>query len=216
MTTCFQVTSLTLGQLQANCYLVTCCKTKKTLIIDPGDAPEYIVKVIIEKELKPELILATHGHFDHLMGATYLKLTLDIPLALHQKDEFLLKSIRTSAKHFLGMEADPPSKVDFYPEDKSEILIGAGKLRVLETSGHTPGSICLYYRQDALLFCGDLLFKGGGVGRTDFSYSDENKLRASLVKIMALPDRTVVYPGHGELTTISSERKNLKNYLNSF
>lgn len=200
-----EVVSLIVGQMQENCYLVFDNKSLETLIIDPGDDADYVERIIGDKKLIPVQIIATHGHFDHIMAVTELKLAYNIPFCIHQDDEFLVKNMKSSAKHFLGIETDPPPIIDEFLNPKSKIKIGDNYLKTIESPGHTPGSCCLYSKEENILFTGDLLFARGGVGRTDFSYSDTGKLKKSLKKIFKLPPETQILPGHGRSSTLLEE-----------
>lgn len=201
-----KVETLVLGPLATNCYLVWDEKTKEAVIIDPADEGTFIIQKILDLKLKPRLILATHGHFDHVLAATELKLAFRIPFWLHQADLFLLQRTQKTTKHFTGLQADLPPQVDKFLKEGDEITFGKEKLRVIETPGHTPGSISLYAPR--ILFSGDTLF-AGGVGRTDFSYASQEKIIASIKeKLFRLLDKTVVYPGHGVTTTINNEKAN--------
>lgn len=201
----FKIITLVVGQMQENCYLVFDSETLKTIIIDPGDDADYIERIIADNRLVPQLIIATHGHFDHIMAVTELKLAYNIPFKIHKNDEFLVKNMQNSAKHFLGVVADPPPIIDAFLNPKSGIKIGSIKLEIIETPGHTPGSCCFYSKKENILFTGDLLFAVGGVGRTDFSYSETKLLEESLKKIFKLPSETTIYPGHGGSSTLKEE-----------
>lgn len=208
----FDIVTLQVGQLQTNCYLVIDKKSNKALIIDPGDDADYIERIIADRNCKPVKIIATHGHFDHILAVTELKLAYKIPFLIHKKDEFLVGRMQDSAIHFLGISVDPPPPIDGFITQKV-ITIGESKLQVIETPGHTPGSICLYSKNDNVLIVGDLIFADGGVGRTDFSYSDHEELKNSLAKIFKLPPETKILPGHGVSSTISQESKFHENNL---
>ena len=200
-----EIISLIVGQLQTNCYLVVGGKTNKALIIDPGDDADYIERIISDRKLKPVKIVATHGHFDHILAVTELKLAYKIPFFIHKNDEFLVKELQSSVRYFLGIAADPPPNIDGYLQEKDYIMIGESTLLVLEAPGHTPGGICLYSKRDKILFTGDLLFADGGIGRTDFLYSNPAMLNTSLKKIFQLNLLTTVYSGHGRATTLKVE-----------
>lgn len=191
---------LPVGQLQTNCYLVFDRSLGEGLIIDPGDDADYIMRVISDEKAKPQKILATHGHFDHILAATELRLAYAIPFLVHPKDEFLVKNAQRSAEHFLTTEEIlPPPPIDEFLKEGQKIPFGNYELQVLETPGHTPGSVCFYLSRlggGTALFCGDTVFKNG-VGRTDFSYSSLSDLEKSLQKIFYLPPSTILYPGHG-------------------
>ncbi len=185
-----QAKRLVVGSMATNCYLVG------DSIIDPGDDAEYIMA----HQKKPSLVVATHGHFDHVMAAWAICLAYRIPFALHGADEFLLSRMQESAKHFLHLGAvDPPPKITRYLRDGEKI----GDLTVFHTPGHTPGSICLV--GEGVIFTGDTIFAGGAVGRTDFSYSSLADLKKSLQKIFSLPSDTAILPGHGTETSVGAE-----------
>lgn len=198
--------TLVLGQLETNCYLAWDEKTHDAIIIDPADDGTFIIQKILDLKLRPKLILATHGHFDHILAATELKLAFNLPFLMSQADLFLLNRTENTAQHFLGIKVDPPPIVDKHLKEGDLVTFGSEKLKVIETPGHTPGSICLYTK--GFLFSGDTLFQAG-IGRTDFAYSSHTKLIESLQKIFRLPEITAVLPGHKEATTIKDEKINI-------
>lgn len=204
-----KIKRLIVGQLATNCYLVFDEKTRESLIIDPGDDGDYIIRRISDLRLQPKMILATHGHFDHILAVTELKLAYNIPFLIHQKDLFLIKTAPQSAKHWLGINVDPVILPDRFIEEKDSVSMGQEELTVLETPGHTPGSLCLMGL--GILFSGDTLF-AQGVGRTDFSYSSKEDLQKSLKKIFKLADNVIVYPGHGEETIIKEAKPRHSGY----
>jgi hydroxyacylglutathione hydrolase len=179
---------LTVGQMAANCYLVQDRASGEILIIDPGEDANYIAEHVMRLQGKPVAVLATHGHFDHILGARELQLTFDIPFRIHTKDTFLVARMQETAAHFLGRTViESPPVVDSTFSDMEKILLGESELMVLETPGHTPGST---------------IFAQGGVGRTDFSYSEPLKLSVSLDRILEHPSQMRLLPGHGEETTV--------------
>lgn len=194
---------LPVGQLQANCFLVFDGESRETLIIDPGDDADYISDTVSRHQLIPKQIIATHGHFDHIMAAAEISLMYQIPFFIHQKDEFLVKRLPQSVKHFLNIDSSVLTpKISGYIKQGSLITVADRTLSVLETPGHTPGSVSLYYQQEDLALVGDLLFADGSVGRSDFAYGDEQKLEASVKKIFSLPPHTSLFCGHGRQTTV--------------
>lgn len=197
-----QIQALTVGQLQTNCYLVSDEGTREGIIIDPGDDAELIIQKLLDEKIKPEAIIATHGHFDHVLAALEVKLAFGIPFCLHKNDLPILKRMQVSARHFLGVKVGPPTSVDIFLKEKDKITFGRESFGILETPGHTPGGISLYSRPNKMVLVGDTLFSQGEVGRTDFSYASVSDLKTSIKKILKLPPETVIYTGHGEATTI--------------
>ncbi len=207
MTSQVEIITLIVGQMQENCYLVYDSKSLDTVIIDPGDDADYIERIIADNKLIPRCIISTHGHFDHIMAVTELKLAYNIPFLIHKNDEFLVKDMQSSAKYFLRITTDPPPQIDEYLNENKLLTINNQQLTIIHTPGHTPGSCCFYLRKEAILFTGDLVFADGGVGRTDFSYSDIEKSKKSIKKIFSLPPKTQILPGHGRSSTLVEESK---------
>ena len=224
-----------LGQLETNCYLVYDENCLEGIVIDPGDEGDFVSQKILDLGIDIQSIIATHGHFDHVLAALELKLNFNIPLLMHKADLPILVRMQESARHFIGLKVDPPAQVDQFLKEGDLIKFGKEKLEVIETPGHTPGSICLYGQQTLqtsgknchaefisaskilnqvqddkremmpVVFSGDTLFCRG-VGRTDFPYSSAKQLIGSLKsKLFVLPANTCVCPGHGEETTIREE-----------
>ncbi len=191
-----------LGQMGANCYLLI--DEDKCLIIDPADEANFILEQIQRKKLKPLAMLATHGHFDHVMATGEIQLSFKIPLYICDKDLFLIKRLNKTAEHFLGYN---PGVVEptIIKSLKADTKFDDFNFQFIATPGHTPGSVSFYLPQNKVLFSGDTLFKAG-IGRYDFSYSSKSDLDNSLKKLFKLPEDTLVYPGHGEETNIKDER----------
>lgn len=192
------------GQLETNCYFVVDGKNN-CLIIDPGDEGSFLLEEIQRNRLKPAAILATHGHFDHLMAIGEIQQSFDVPFYINQKDQFLVNRIEETAQYFLGYKPVilPIRRINYFQSDF--LNIESWSLKIFHTPGHTPGSSCFYLEKEKLLFTGDTLFNKG-IGRYDFSYSNKKDLIDSLKKIIKLPDDIKVYPGHGELTIIKKAR----------
>jgi glyoxylase-like metal-dependent hydrolase (beta-lactamase superfamily II) len=192
--------------MQENCYIVASPDTHECIIIDPGDDATYISEKILGLQFTPVGIIATHGHFDHVMGALELQLVFSVPFMMHANDEFLLDRMNETAAHFLGHSvAEQRPQISRTIAEGMTVQVGSSSVQVLETPGHTPGSICLYSPTDAIVFVGDVLFKGGAIGRTDFSYGRPLTLRDSVDRLLKLPPDTLVYPGHGDTTTLGEE-----------
>jgi len=198
-----KIIRFSLGQLQANCYLLT--EEEQCLIIDPADEASFILEEIQRRKLKLIGMLATHGHFDHVMAAGEIQLSIRVPLYIFREDLFLVKRLKETAKYFLGYEpyVVEPTIIKYLKEETFHVIRFA--FRVLHTPGHTPGGCCIYFPEEKIVFTGDTLFKGA-VGRYDFSYSDKLGLKKSLKRLLKLPKDTIVYPGHGEQTSMSGEK----------
>lgn len=168
------------GGLETNCYILKAGQSG--IIIDPGADPSRIIKKI--KDLKIDLILATHNHFDHLTALRQVKEKTQAQAAIHPLDW--------------------TEGFDRKLSDGEKILLGREEILVIHTPGHTPGGCCFLVGGD--LFSGDTLFPGGP-GNTAFPGGDEQAIYESIrEKLMVLPDDTKVHPGHGPSTTIGAER----------
>jgi hydroxyacylglutathione hydrolase len=204
---------LVLGELQTNCYLVWDENSKEAVVIDAADDGIIISEEIEKRGLKLKYILATHGHFDHNLGVLDLKLIYNVPYCASDNDLFLLKRQQETAKYFLKKEIKTPNlkKIDINLDKENEVIFGEQVFEIVETPGHTPGSVCFYNKENKFLFSGDTLFKDCR-GRTDFEYGSTENIFKSLKKIMKLPQNTVVLSGHGKETTIGNEKSkyNLK------
>ena len=201
------------GTLQSNTYIIT--DQDKTMIIDAGDDAQFIISKLSKENLHPQFIISTHGHFDHNLAVYELILTYKAKFMINKNDEFLLKQMKYSAKYFTGNNSVlSPQKIDRNLKNNDNIKVGNLKFNIIETPGHTPGSICLYEKKSKVLFTGDLIFKDGNIGRYDFSYSDKKCIMNSIRKILILPDETTIYPGHGDPTSIGYEKIMLNELIN--
>ncbi len=197
---------LPVGPLQCNCSIIGDESTREAIVIDPGDDIEDVQALLRKHNLTVKQIVITHAHIDHVGGAMKLRATTGAPILLNQNDYALLKMLDVQAA-WIGVA--PPEKVEIDQSIGQADSIGAGSLKasVLHTPGHTEGSICLYFPAEQKLIAGDTLF-AGSIGRTDLPGGSFDKIIRSLHdKVLALPDDTVVVPGHGPLTTIGDERE---------
>ncbi len=205
------VRTLTFNPLSENCYLLTEEEGLRTFIIDPGCSTlkEFadLKRVIDENHLIPDRILLTHTHFDHAMGAEQVENAYAISTYAHYLDEDLLVKMQHYLS-FFGFEQKTKSvHLAGYVEDGDELRLGGTTIRVIHVPGHTHGGVAFYSPENKMIFTGDTLFCGS-VGRTDFAEGSAVELSDSLRRLMALPPETVVYPGHGNTTTIAFEQKN--------
>lgn len=195
-----------LGELRANCYLVI--QNDKCIIIDPADSAYFILESIQRKNLKLIAMLATHGHFDHVMAVGEVQLSFRVPLYIFEEDIFLLKRTNETAKFFLGHDSHVIEPQIILKLKEGKNIIDGFEFETIKTPGHTPGGCCFFMKKEGIIFTGDTLFKDG-IGRYDFSYSNKKDLDLSLKKLCNLPEETSVYPGHGVSTTIGEEKKEL-------
>jgi glyoxylase-like metal-dependent hydrolase (beta-lactamase superfamily II) len=204
-----QVHSFTFSPVQENTYVVynesgLCC------IIDPGcyfASEEIGLKDFIEKNsLKPVLLLNTHCHLDHIFGNRYVHRTWGLQLHLHPAEKIVLDHGPQSGQAW-GLPFDNYDGELIYVSEGEKVALGNDEFDVLLTPGHSPGSICFYNKAQQFLIGGDVLFKGS-IGRTDLPGGDFATLEKSIkTQLYPLPDEVVVYPGHGEPTTIGEEKR---------
>ena len=193
------------GPLQCNCSVVGDEHTKEAIVIDPGDDIADVMAAVQRHGLTVKQIVVTHAHIDHVGGAMQLKRLTGAPILLNQNDYALLKMLDVQAS-WIGMKAPENVTIDGSIGTGDKVSAGGLVADVLHTPGHTEGSICLYFAPEKKLIAGDTLF-AGSIGRTDLPGGSYDKIMRSLHgPVLALPDETVVVPGHGPLTTIGEER----------
>ncbi|OGS21393.1 MAG: hypothetical protein A2252_05425 [Elusimicrobia bacterium RIFOXYA2_FULL_39_19] len=196
-----RIKTIVVGPIQTNCYLLVCEKTKKCLIIDPGDEPRSIINEITKINLQPAGIINTHGHYDHIGANQPLKDKYKIPVSIHEKDASALTNPEESLSFFTGITSigTAPEKI---LHDGDEIDFCSNKLKVIHTPGHTPGSICVV--SDGFIFTGDTLFCQS-IGRVDLPGGCEEQIMNSLEKLKKLPKELIIYPGHENACTLAGE-----------
>jgi hydroxyacylglutathione hydrolase len=197
---------LPVGPLQCNCSVIGDEITRDGMVIDPGDDIEDVLEIIRRHNLRIKQIVITHAHIDHVGGAMKLRAATGAPILLNQNDYALLKLLDLQAT-WVGMASPGEVKIDQSIGPSDTVKAGSLTADVLHTPGHTKGSICLYFSAEKRLIAGDTLF-AGSIGRTDLPGGSYEKIINSLhEQVLALPDDTVVVPGHGSLTTIGEERQ---------
>lgn len=196
---------LPVGVLQCNCSIVGDEQSHEAMVIDPGDQIEEILAILRQENLSLKYIVVTHAHIDHIGGAMKLKAATGAPILLNQNDLALMKMLDVQAT-WVGMRPPGQVQVDESVADGQSLKIGNINSTVIETPGHTEGSICILFPQEKKLIAGDTLF-AGSIGRTDLPGGSFDKIMRSLrTRLLALPDDTEVVPGHGPLTSIGEER----------
>jgi len=195
------------GPLQCNCSVVGDEGTREAMVIDPGDEINAIMALVQKHGLAVKQIVITHAHIDHVGGAMKLRQLTGAPILLNQNDYALLKMLDVQAA-WVGMAAPAKVEIDQALAEGDKLRAGALEASILHTPGHTEGSVCLYFPAQRKLIAGDTLF-AGSIGRTDLPGGSFQKIMSSLhQRVLALPDETIVVPGHGPLTTIGDEREN--------
>ena len=197
------IEKVVVGPFATNCYIVADESTKEGIIIDPGDEAKKILKRVNELGLDIKLILLTHGHIDHAGALKEVKEATNAEVAVHI-DDANFERYRSSCL-VLGLFYPHPPAPDRLLKDGDTLDIAGMRFEVLHTPGHTAGGICLL--RDGVVFSGDTLFNYG-IGRSDLLGGNHSQLLESIrSRLLVLDDDTVVYPGHGDGTTIAAERK---------
>jgi len=193
------------GPLHCNCSIIGDEATREAMVIDPGDDIEDVLTLLRKHNLQVKQIVITHAHIDHVGGSMKLRAATGAPILLNQNDYALLKMLDVQAA-WIGMEDPGRVEIDHSIGQGDTVRAGLLTANVIHTPGHTEGSVCLYFPAEKKLIAGDTLFSGS-IGRTDLPGGSMQKIINSLhEKVLALPDETLVVPGHGPLTTIGKER----------
>ncbi len=192
------------GQVQTNCYVVMNEENKECFIIDPGASAKQLAERIRKDELKPTAIILTHGHFDHAGAAEELAKEFDVKIYAQEAEKDTLQNPNKNVSCMVGESKSYP--VDVLLKDGQEIELAGFLIKAFHTPGHTEGGCCYYLKEEGVLFSGDTLF-AQTVGRTDLPGGSMSQIVRSIKeKLMILPDDTTIYPGHGDPTTIETER----------
>ena len=197
---------LPVGLLQCNCSIFGDEQTREAIVVDPGDEIENVTRVLAKHQLKVKAIVITHAHIDHVAGAHKLRELTGAPVYLNQRDQELLNALDMQAR-WLGVETPPQTQVDSPAQDGVVLHLGPAEFQVLETPGHTQGSLCLWIPQENKLIAGDTVFRDS-IGRTDLPGGNTRQLLSSIkTRLLDLPEDAIVIPGHGANTTIGREKE---------
>lgn len=194
-----------------NTFIVWDEDSKEAMIVDPGcsnrDEESKFESFILTNKLIAKYLVNTHCHIDHIIGCKFVVEKFNSFYLIPKEDEPLLQNGKTQASMF-GINLDAPPKPDDYLTEEKTLLLGRTAPKLLFTPGHTPGEFCIYFSEEKICLTGDVLFEGS-VGRTDLWGADFETLMNSIkLKLYTLPDDVVIYPGHGETSTIGEEKKN--------
>lgn len=194
-----KIKTFTKGIFQVNSYLVL--NQKEAIVIDPFTSEEILKEI---KEHKVKYIFLTHGHIDHILAVNEIKEKTNAQIAIHKDDLKLLNDKKENLAEEFDFKLEEV-KPDLILEDNQTFNFEDREIKIIHTPGHTQGSICLFIKN--VLFSGDTLFKEG-IGRTDLPGGNYDKEIDSIKKLLKLPKETLVFPGHGERTTIKHELDN--------
>lgn len=199
--------TLAVTAFQQNCTLISCARTRRAVVVDPGGDAGRILDLIRRLDLIPEAILLTHGHLDHVGASGELAPALGIPiLGPHRDDAFLIHALPAQCEMF-GFQPVTPFEPDRWLDDGDEIGCGDLRLSVIHCPGHTPGHLVFFEPSARFAQVGDVIFRGA-IGRTDFPRGDHCTLIRSIRdKLFALGDDVRFVPGHGPMSTLGEERK---------
>ena len=197
------IETIPVGSLQANAYIVADEETKQAVVIDPGDEGDRILEVAKANNLKINEIICTHAHFDHVGAAGDIKKQTGAKIIMH-KEDLETYSLAKDQGAFWGIQVDDLPQPDGFVEEGDDVKVGSLSFKVMHTPGHSKGGICLY--GEGIIITGDTIFKGS-IGRTDFPGGSIEELKGSFRRIIALPEDTRVFSGHGPETTIGFEKQ---------
>lgn len=207
-----KVGMFTMGMVATNCYFVfredkeDADGNRHCIFFDPADNGRRIYNALLENRIVVDLILLTHGHFDHILGAKELIECSGAGMGCLFEEQAICKDPYLNLGNNYGM-SDLSVSPDMLFKDGEEIIAADLSCRVIKTPGHTSGGCCYYFEDDGILISGDTLFEES-IGRTDFPTGSTSELiRSVREKLFVLPDETIVYPGHGEVTTIGHEKQ---------
>jgi hydroxyacylglutathione hydrolase len=196
---------LPVGMLQCNCSIFGDPGTREAIVVDPGDNIDQIQKLLEKHQLKVKAIVITHAHIDHIGGAQKLKAATGAPVWMNENDQWLYDQLDMQAG-WLGMRTPEKTEIDHFAKEGDTLSLAGADFQVIDTPGHTKGSLCLWIPQENKLVAGDTLFRES-IGRTDLPGGDHRQILTSIhTKLMKLPEDAVVIPGHGQNTTIAHER----------
>lgn len=203
-----EIKTLTLGIASTNCYLVGDTETNQAVVIDAVDDSDLLLQTAQNAGWEVKLILATHGHFDHILAAKRLKESTGAPFYIHEKGVEWLNILPHQGMMFTGSPFPAAAVPDRLLPDATETLeVGAIRLETLYTPGHSPDHLCFFLRDQKILFTGDCLF-AGSVGRTDLPGGNYEQLMHSITQVLfPLGDDVAIYPGHMETSTLGEERQ---------
>lgn len=198
------IKTLTVGPLEANCYIIWTAG-EDALVIDPGADAARIVDVLTKNKLSVSAYLLTHGHADHISALADMHEACPAPIALHAGALALAFEDWNQFPPYCSVPRRP-ALIERVLRNVQEWTDAGLLYRVIPSPGHSPGGVCFYFPEQHCLFTGDTLF-AGSVGRSDFPGGDPKLLSESLARLLEFPERTAIYPGHGPASTLKQEKQ---------
>ena len=200
-----RVETITVGVFESNCHILHRAGSNEALVVDPGGDAGTIIGFLQREKLRVAAYLVTHGHMDHVYALAEVSEEFPAPIGLHPHDSvWAFTSVNAMLPWYNTPR--PPQNIERHWAEGQNWTDAGLAYSIIETPGHSPGSVSFYFKDESLLFSGDVLF-AGGIGRTDLPGGSAPTLLKSLRRLIALPDETRVYSGHGPATTIAREKK---------
>ena len=192
---------VTVGPFQENSYLLVDDASRRGVLVDPGDEPDRILRMVRAAGVTIDAVWLTHGHLDHIGAVAAMKREWDVPVLMHP-DDLILYRRATQQAAFYGLPFEQPADPDGTFAEGEQLTLGDARFTVRHTPGHSPGHVLFVGAE--LIVGGDLLF-AGSIGRTDLPFSNPEAMESSLGLVAAMPPELAVYPGHGPPTTVGAE-----------
>ena len=195
--------TMSLGDMQANGYIVSDENTKDAVIFDAGAEAQRFEKYLTENDLKLNAIVLTHAHFDHIGACREIKDKYNVPIIICEGEEDVISNpnINLTDRFVQGYTLE----YDKVLKDGEKYSFGNLEFTTIRTPGHTPGCACYYFEKEGIMITGDTIFKLS-IGRTDFPLGDTDEMMKSLEKLARMDENIILYPGHGPSSTIGQEK----------
>src|SRR5216684_47156 len=188
---------LPVGMLQCNCSIFGDETSREAIVIDPGDEIEQILAILAKNQLRVKAVVITHAHIDHIGGAQKIKAATGAPVYMNARDQELYNRLDVQAV-WLGMETPEQTEIEVNAREGDSLTLGGAEFQILETPGHTQGSISILIPVENKLIAGDTLFLDS-IGRTDLPGGNPRQILQSIhSKLLTLPESATVVPGHGQ------------------